>query len=53
VRHVSKCDQWFRSLIEAFEQDSSWEIELKETASEPIAIRAKLTKSPTKSKEKK
>ena len=45
MRHMSKCDRWFRSLIEAFEKDPSWEIELKETAAESTAIRAKSTKS--------
>lgn len=49
MKHMSKYDRWFRSLIEAFEQDPSWEVDLKETASEPSADRAK----PTKSKEKK
>ena len=48
MRHLSKCDRWFRSLIEAFEQDPSWEIDFKETTSEPIVAKAKATKSKVK-----
>ncbi len=42
---MSKCDEWFRSLIAAVEKDPSWDIDFQESAFKPIPDRAKSTKS--------
>ncbi len=45
---MSKCHEWFKSLVEALEKDPNWDINLKETASKPIPDRVTQTKSSQK-----
>ncbi|MGK7952717.1 MAG: hypothetical protein AB4368_28985 [Xenococcaceae cyanobacterium] len=36
---MNKHDEWFKSLIEAFQKDPSWDIALKKTTSKHIPDR--------------
>ena len=48
---MSKCDEWFKSLIEALSKDPSWDLEItKTTASKPIPDRDKKPKFKQKNK---
>ena len=45
---MNKHDEWFKSLIEAFQKDPSWEIEIARTTSKHIPDRDKTTKNTQK-----